>query len=482
MARLRQGRANTARGAAHFLRETVGRVRYAGATGPLTMRADSGFYTHDIVAACRAQSVRFSITVRQHQSVRNIIEAIPEADWTPIPYWMEGAADVAETEYTPFGSKPDAAPVRLIVRRVKPTPGSQLALFTTYSYHAFITDRAGKHAGPRGRPPPPRRDRERHPRSQVRRGAQPPPLGTLPRQTPPGWPCRSWPTTWHVGPRASVWANRWLPPRPCGDASSPWPDASPARPAVSPCTCPRAGPGKTSSTPLSPNYAPSRYPPDRADGVCPVRQSLHRLGCPAPSWNQRVSWCNLPADLARRQRWGPSKIPFVSPTQSASVPIRRSHRPAGPFLTFHATSSQLHPIPSVDSGLGLTGGRMVSTSKFLLISLFLAIGALWVAFGERNASEPKPVIPNQPAVTVPQVGHLSPPNDLRRETLAQLMREALSNPDSLDGTRPEAGLSSSAGDAMAQVSPHARAISGKRHPALIRLRGPVPHYRLSRPS
>ena len=30
MARLREGRANTARGAAHFLRETVGRVRYGG--------------------------------------------------------------------------------------------------------------------------------------------------------------------------------------------------------------------------------------------------------------------------------------------------------------------------------------------------------------------------------------------------------------------------------------------------------------------
>ena len=144
MARLRKGRANTARGAAHFLRETVGRVRYAGATGPLTMRADRGFYTHAIVAACRDKSVRFSITVRQHQSVRNIIEDIPEADWTAIPYWMEGAADVAETEYTPFGSEPDAAPVRLIVRRVKPTPGSQLARFANYSYHAFITDREGQ--------------------------------------------------------------------------------------------------------------------------------------------------------------------------------------------------------------------------------------------------------------------------------------------------------------------------------------------------
>ena len=33
MSRLREGRANTAHGAAHFLRETVGRVRYAGANG-----------------------------------------------------------------------------------------------------------------------------------------------------------------------------------------------------------------------------------------------------------------------------------------------------------------------------------------------------------------------------------------------------------------------------------------------------------------
>ena len=84
-----------------------------------------------------------SITVRQHQSLHNLTEAIPEEDWTPIPYWMDGAADVAETTYTPFRSEPDAAPVRLIVRRVKPTPGSQLALFANYSYHAFITDREG---------------------------------------------------------------------------------------------------------------------------------------------------------------------------------------------------------------------------------------------------------------------------------------------------------------------------------------------------
>ena len=46
--------------------------------------------------------------------------------------------------YIPFQTEAGAAPVRLIVRRVRPTPGSQLALFATYSYHGFITDRDGE--------------------------------------------------------------------------------------------------------------------------------------------------------------------------------------------------------------------------------------------------------------------------------------------------------------------------------------------------
>ena len=108
MSRLREGRANTVRGAAHFLRETVGRVRYAGARGQLTVRADSGSNAHAIVK----MDVRYSITIRQHKSLRNLIEAIPETDWTPIPYWMDGAADVAETTYTPT---------------LKPTPGTTTA-------------------------------------------------------------------------------------------------------------------------------------------------------------------------------------------------------------------------------------------------------------------------------------------------------------------------------------------------------------------
>ena len=67
-------------------------MRYGGARGQLTVRADSGFYAHTVVAACREMDVRFSITIRQRASLRDLIEAIPEEDWTPIPYWMDGAA------------------------------------------------------------------------------------------------------------------------------------------------------------------------------------------------------------------------------------------------------------------------------------------------------------------------------------------------------------------------------------------------------
>lgn len=142
--RLRGGPAHSGRGAASFLRETCSRIRDAGATGPLVVRADSGFYNAAVARACRRAGARFSITVKLYDGLHRRIAAIPETDWTAIPYWQEGGAgDVAEISYTPFADERDAQAVRLIVRRVRPTPGSQLALLTLYSYHAFITDREG---------------------------------------------------------------------------------------------------------------------------------------------------------------------------------------------------------------------------------------------------------------------------------------------------------------------------------------------------
>jgi DDE family transposase len=146
--RLRGGAAGAARGAKSFLTETISRVRHGGATGELTVRADSAFYSRAVLATAAKLDVRFSVTARQDKKIRAAIEAIGESAWAPIPYWLStpevSGADVAETSYTAFAGTKHPMAVRLIVRRVRPTPGSQLALFTAYDYHAFVTDRAGE--------------------------------------------------------------------------------------------------------------------------------------------------------------------------------------------------------------------------------------------------------------------------------------------------------------------------------------------------
>jgi hypothetical protein len=143
--RLRGSNAHSGRGAASFLTETFGRVRTAGAAGPIVLRADSGFYSRTVVEACRRANVTFSITAKQHKggvkTAIAAIAAIDESAWVAIPYFLDGA-DVAETTYQPFGVS--GQPCRLIVRRVRPTPGSQLALFVEFTYHAFVTNRQGE--------------------------------------------------------------------------------------------------------------------------------------------------------------------------------------------------------------------------------------------------------------------------------------------------------------------------------------------------
>ena len=131
--RFRKGSANTGRGAQRFVRETLGRVRRAGATGQITLRADSGFWSKHVIKACRDHDIRYSITVRRHQAIVSAIDTIPEGGWVDIDYTASGDAQVAET---PYGDGH-----RLVVRRTRIT-GAQAALFDTWRHHAFITDTA----------------------------------------------------------------------------------------------------------------------------------------------------------------------------------------------------------------------------------------------------------------------------------------------------------------------------------------------------
>jgi hypothetical protein len=144
--RLRGGTSHTARGADGFLGETFSRVRAGGVTGPLSVRADSGFYSKKVVQACQRAGAQWSITVKLYPNIHAAISTIADQAWTPIPYWLEQGADVAVIDdwaaFKTHKTDPGIA-CRLVVRRTKPTPGSQLALLVTYSYHCFITDGEG---------------------------------------------------------------------------------------------------------------------------------------------------------------------------------------------------------------------------------------------------------------------------------------------------------------------------------------------------
>ena len=152
-ARLRKGSTNSVKGAARLVADALVTAKAAGATGVRVLRADSAFYSHDVVAAVLRHQSCFSITARQDPAIRKAIATIGANAWTPIKYtnaiydedqqrWIS-QAEVAEIDYTAFASRTKAHHVsaRLIVRRVPDAnPAHQSELFTAYRYHAVFTN------------------------------------------------------------------------------------------------------------------------------------------------------------------------------------------------------------------------------------------------------------------------------------------------------------------------------------------------------
>jgi hypothetical protein len=130
--RNRKGKANTQRGVARFVDELLARVYRAGHTGPIIIRADSGFENHKLMKVLHARGIAFSIGVKQSPTIKKLIAAIPEEDWVTIANYPEtGEAQIAETTLKGF---------RLIVRRTR-LVGAQAELFPDWRHHAFATNR-----------------------------------------------------------------------------------------------------------------------------------------------------------------------------------------------------------------------------------------------------------------------------------------------------------------------------------------------------
>ena len=126
---LRRGSAYTARNILWFLRETFKRVP---PTAVKQLRADSGFYSKDVVEWSEAHGFIFTITAEQTAPLLEAIAALPEPSWHQLPEY--DLAEVAELRYQPTGW---SQPYRYVVKR-------ELAVRKTgelyWKYNATVTN------------------------------------------------------------------------------------------------------------------------------------------------------------------------------------------------------------------------------------------------------------------------------------------------------------------------------------------------------
>lgn len=137
--RMRGG--SSQRGHVSFVSEAVARTRRLAPDAALTVRADAGLFSWDMIDKLAQLDARFLIAVARNPAIDRAIAALAPHEWTPIGYTDDGEAHVAETSLT-SARRPAGKPqhtVRLVVRRTRIT-GPQADLFPHWRHHTFVTD------------------------------------------------------------------------------------------------------------------------------------------------------------------------------------------------------------------------------------------------------------------------------------------------------------------------------------------------------
>ena len=138
--RMRSG--SSQRGHLRFVSETLARLRRPAPGAAVTVRADAGFFSYDMVDRICARGASYSITVPQNSKVKTATAAIDEGAWAPIPYTRGGTAQVAETTIDTGRRDPEGPRrLRLIVRRTR-LEGPRRELWPNRRHHCFVTDRS----------------------------------------------------------------------------------------------------------------------------------------------------------------------------------------------------------------------------------------------------------------------------------------------------------------------------------------------------
>jgi hypothetical protein len=126
---LRRGSAHTSRNVRWFLHETLKRVP---TQAQLQLRADSGFYSKEVVKWGEAHQARFTITADQTAPLLALITALPDRRWTPLPDYP--LCEVTELRYQP--ARWSHAYRYVVKRQLRERKGGELE----WQYYVFVTN------------------------------------------------------------------------------------------------------------------------------------------------------------------------------------------------------------------------------------------------------------------------------------------------------------------------------------------------------
>ena len=121
-----------------------------GKFNEIRLRGDSALYEHDAMAWMDANAIRYAISVRMSQQIKECIAELPENHWKPAGEEADAIREWAEIDYVPADgnwSKEFATPRRYLAIRIKPKQGELLGDGGSVKHFAIVTNRNDPEGG-----------------------------------------------------------------------------------------------------------------------------------------------------------------------------------------------------------------------------------------------------------------------------------------------------------------------------------------------
>lgn len=116
----------------------------------IRLRGDSALYEHEAMTWMDEHRIRYAISVRMSQQIKDCIEALPEDHWKPAGEETDAVREWAEINYVPSDgnwSKDHATPRRYLAIRIKPRQGELLGDGASIKHFAIVTNRNDPEGG-----------------------------------------------------------------------------------------------------------------------------------------------------------------------------------------------------------------------------------------------------------------------------------------------------------------------------------------------